>query len=39
MEMNKKEQESKLKKQQEVADAFVAEEDKELSLDDIENAP
>ena len=39
MEKNKKEQESKLKKQQEVADAFAAEEEKELTLDDIENAP
>ena len=39
MEKNKKEQESKLKKQQEVADAFTAEEEKELTLDDIENAP
>lgn len=39
MEKNKKEQESKLKKQQEVADAFATEEENELSLDDIENAP
>ena len=39
MEKNKKEQESKLKKQQEVADAFTAEEEKEVTLDDIENAP